>query len=209
MTILALEFSSDRRSVALAAGGRLLAEAVQQTDSRATDALGLIDQALESASLTRSAVEVVVIGLGPGSYTGIRAAIAVAQGWQLATGVKLLGIKSLDAMVAASRAAGRQGRIHFAIDAQRGEFYLTTLDFGPAGPQEVTSLRIVPASEIDRLGQMGEICVGPEQVPPEYPSAAVLALLAGNRHDFVRGEDLEPIYLRETSFIKAAPARLI
>jgi len=97
MTILALEFSSERRSVALARDGIVLSEAVEQTGGRATNALGLIESALATAGLSRDEIEVIAVGLGPGSYTGIRAAIAVAQGWQLARGVKLLGISSAEA----------------------------------------------------------------------------------------------------------------
>jgi tRNA threonylcarbamoyladenosine biosynthesis protein TsaB len=84
MAILALEFSSVRRSVALAdAAGAVLAEAVEESTGRGTSAFGLIEQALSVAQLTREAVAVVAVGLGPGSYTGIRAAIAVAQGWRV------------------------------------------------------------------------------------------------------------------------------
>ena len=48
----------------------------------------------------REAIEAIAVGLGPGSYTGIRAAIALAQGWQLAREVKTLGVSSVAAMAA-------------------------------------------------------------------------------------------------------------
>ena len=95
MTVLALEFSSARRSVALARGGTFLAEAVEQTGGRGTNAFGLIEKALADAKIAREEIELIAVGLGPGSYTGIRAAIAVAQGWQLARGTKLLGVSSV------------------------------------------------------------------------------------------------------------------
>jgi tRNA threonylcarbamoyladenosine biosynthesis protein TsaB len=125
MTILALEFSSRRRSVALARGDAVLAEAVAQTTGRGTDAFGLIEQVLRDAKISRDAIEVIAIGLGPGSYTGIRAAIAVAQGWQLARSVKLLGVSSMESLALQAQAEKVTGLIDLVIDAQRGEFYLS------------------------------------------------------------------------------------
>jgi tRNA threonylcarbamoyladenosine biosynthesis protein TsaB len=80
-----------------------------------------------TAKISREEIEVIAVGLGPGSYTGIRAAIAVAQGWQLARGVKLLGVSSADRMSGGAGAGGENFRaVNVVIDAQRGEFYLAT-----------------------------------------------------------------------------------
>ena len=48
-------------------------------------AFGLVEDALRQAQLDRAQIECLAIGLGPGSYNGMRLAIAVAQGWQLAS----------------------------------------------------------------------------------------------------------------------------
>ena len=208
MTILALEFSSDRRSVALARGGAVLAEAVQHTESRATDALGMIQHVLEQAKISRSEIEVIAVGLGPGSYTGIRAAIAVAQGWQLATGVKLLGVSSVAAIAVQAQAEKIFGRVNVVVDAQRGEFYLGTWEISAASRVELGPLRIVAAAEIAALKIAGGICVGPEQ-SGFFPAAAAVARLAAGRENFIAGEHLEPVYLRAVTFVKAAAGRAI
>jgi tRNA threonylcarbamoyladenosine biosynthesis protein TsaB len=226
MTILALEFSSARRSVALAfaepelpvsgqsaasaqrrlaRGGVVLAEAAVQTDARGTDAFGLIEKVLAEAKILRQEIDVVAVGLGPGSYTGIRAAIAVAQGWQLATGVKLLGVSSADALAAQAQAEKIFGRVNVVIDAQRGEFYLSTWEISAVERKEISPLKIVSGAEKLARENAGEICVGPEAARLIFPSAAVIARLAEGRSDFTAGEKLEPIYLRETSFVKAPP----
>ena len=70
------------------------------TEGRPTPALALIDHALREARLEREQIDRVAVGLGPGSYAGIRIAIALAQGWQLARKVSLLGISSADCIVA-------------------------------------------------------------------------------------------------------------
>ena len=68
---------------------------VVETGTGGTVAFEMIRSALHEAKLEREQIEVLAIGLGPGSYTGIRIALAIAQGWQLASrpgGIKLLGI---------------------------------------------------------------------------------------------------------------------
>src|SRR5437879_5330068 len=128
MKILALEFSSLQRSVAVVeaqgkASPRLLSEAIE-TGGRAAKAFELIETALREAKLEREQIDCIAIGLGPGSYAGIRATIALAQGWQLASNVKLIGISSMDCLATAAQAEGFTGRVDFVIDAQRNEFYL-------------------------------------------------------------------------------------
>src|SRR5207249_11930332 len=93
MKILALEFSSAQRSVALVVDGQVRGRA-QETGTRESRALSLIESALSAAGLERETVDCLAVGLGPGSYGGIRSAIALAQGWQLARGTKTLGISS-------------------------------------------------------------------------------------------------------------------
>ena len=207
MTILALEFSSDRRSVALARDGIVLSEAVEQTGGRATKAFTLIETVLAEAKISREDIEVIAVGLGPGSYTGIRAAIAVAQGWQLARETKLLGIGSMEALAAQAQAENIFGRVNVVVDAQRGEFYLGEWEISADKRVEVCPLRIVTAAEMAVRTGARETFTGPMAEKVLYPSAAMVARLAGDRADFVPGERLQPIYMRETTFVKAPAAR--
>lgn len=209
MTILALEFSSARRSVALADGaGAVQAEAVEETGGRGTGAFALIGQVLARAGVPREAVEVVAVGLGPGSYTGIRAAIAVAQGWQLARGVRLLGLGSVESLAAQVQAEKMFGLVNLVIDAQRGEFYLAQWHITGAERREETPLQIVTAAEVAARQAAGEICAGPEMDRRLFPTAAAVAALAAGRDDFLAGDKLEPVYLRTASFVKAPARRL-
>jgi tRNA threonylcarbamoyladenosine biosynthesis protein TsaB len=209
MTILALEFSSERRSVALARGGEVLSEAVEQSGGRGTNAFGLIEKTLADAKVSREEIDVIAVGLGPGSYTGIRAAIAIAQGWQLARGIKLLGVSSAEAIAAQAQAEKVSGCVNVVIDAQRGEFYLATWELSGGCRDEIAPLKIVSSDEVRSRQNAGEICLGPEMPPKSFPYAAAVARLASGRTDFLPGEKLEPIYLRETSFVKSPPPRLV
>jgi tRNA threonylcarbamoyladenosine biosynthesis protein TsaB len=212
MKILALEFSSAERSAAVSNNGRVSNEVVE-TGGREMRPFALIEEALREAGAEREQVDCIAVGIGPGSYTGIRAAISLAQGWQLARGVKLLGISSVEAIAAEAQTTNLRGRVNVVIDAQRNEFYLADFDITANGYSEVTPLRITGKAEIELLQSMGEIIVGPEaskwfpSAQDIFPHAATVARLASTRTDFVEGQSLTPIYLRQVSFVKAPPPR--
>jgi tRNA threonylcarbamoyl adenosine modification protein YeaZ len=219
MLTLALEFSSDQRSAAViresAAAAPAVCMEVVETGGQAAKALGLIDEALHNAQVEREHVECIAVGLGPGSYTGIRAAIALAQGWHLATDVKLLGLSSAAAIVAQAHAEGLTGRVAVVIDAQRQEFYLANYALDPGGWRELSPLRLASQAEVGACEAAGEILVGPQVTKwfaagrRIFPRAAVLGRLASAQTGYVPGERLEPIYLRETMFVKAPPPRVL
>ena len=210
MTILALEFSSAQRSVAVVRPGnpQIDAEAVERGPG-GTHALGLIEEVLAETGIGREQIEVIAVGLGPGSYTGIRVALSVAQGWQLARGVKLLGVSSADCLAAQARAENIFGRVNVVIDAQRNELYLAAYEISSGGWKEIEPLHLAASPGISARASAGEIWVGPEvtrwlpQGKILFPSAATLGRLAAGRCDFVDGDKLAPIYLREVNFIKA------
>ncbi len=236
MKILAIEFSSARRGVAVV-------EAVPAAASRRPDAasptggdwkssaldarvlglaegdgltpgpFALIESALRAAGVEREQIECIAVGLGPGSYTGVRSAIALAQGWQLALGVKLLGVSSAEVLATTAHAAGLAGRVAVVIDALRGEFYSASFDLTAAGGREVAPLRLLTRSAVEALAAAGELLVSPDAKRPFTgatllsPAAGELGRLVAVRDNFQPGEKLEPIYLRETTFVKAPPPR--
>ncbi len=217
MGMLAIEFSSDQRSVAVVQSGRggaSRASEVIETGGRAIRGLGAIEEALRQAQIEREQVDCIAVGLGPGSYTGIRAAIALAQGWQLAREVKLLGISSVDAIAAQAQADGITGAVHIVINAQRNELYWAVYELTGANRREVAPLRLATVAEVRGAGGSGTV-VGPEVTTwfsegrDIIPRAAAIGELALGRTDFIPGHKLEPIYLRETTFVKAPPPRII
>jgi tRNA threonylcarbamoyladenosine biosynthesis protein TsaB len=216
MKILAVEFSSEQRSVAVVqqsghSSPVLLGRAVESDVHRP---LGLVEDALRQARCEREEIEMLAIGLGPGSYTGIRGAIALAQGWQLGRGVQVIGLSSVECLAAGAEQEKNFGPLNFIVDAQRHEFYLARYEISPGAWRTVEGLRLAPFAEIEILARRGERVLGPgvEQWFPTarnlYPDAAILGCLASARQDFVPGEKLEPIYLREIAFKKAPPARV-
>ncbi len=218
MKILALEFSSAQRSAAVlqaATGARQVLSEVIETGGRSTKALGMIEAALAQAQLEREQVECIAVGLGPGSYTGIRAAIAVAQGWQIAREIKLIGISSAEAVVAELVSGALFARVGVVIDAQRNEFYLGEYETASAGWRELAPVRLATAEEVRQSAEAGFTLVGPEVTrwfpngQERFPRAAEVARLAAGRSDFTSGDKLQPIYLRQTQFVKAPAPRSI
>jgi len=248
MKILAIEFSTGQRSVAVVVDGSVRAAAVAAgvppggmdvrtavalkcssagpggkmppstaggTPAATTRAFALIEQALAGARLEREQIECLAIGLGPGSYAGIRAAISLVQGWQLARPVKLIGISSVECLAAEAQARGWFDRVNFAIDAQRNELYLAGYDIAAGSCRVVEPLKLAALAEARARSSAGGIIAGPEVTRwfPEgrilFPGAAILGQLAGGRTDFLDGNNLEPIYLRETNFVKAPPPRIL
>lgn len=208
MKILAVEFSSESRSAALWQDGALLGHAAENGGRRT---IGLVEQVLQQAGCEREAVDAIAVGLGPGSYTGIRGAIAFAQGWQLGREVRLVGVSSVECLAAQAEMEKILGPVNIVIDAQRNEFYLARYDIAGGARRLIEPLHLAAQAEIERRD--AEKIVGPDLTPwfPRainlYPDAAVLATLAATRADFVSGDKLEPIYLRETAFKKAPPLR--
>jgi len=240
MTILALEFSSRQRSVAVLRpnfrtdelhesltfqtkaekGTRVNRPSdaifeVVETGGPGTNAFAMIEQVLAGAGIEREQIDVMAVGLGPGSYTGIRAAISLAQGWQLARGMKLAGISSAEAIAAQARTERILGRVSVVIDAQRNELYLASYEIAPDGWRETVPLKIVSPAEAQSQAGADGILIGPEVTRwfpggrLVFPRAAALAELAGRRSVFTPGEMLEPIYLRETNYVKTSAIRRI
>lgn len=207
-TLLALEFSTDRRSVALVRNGVLLAETFQEV-GRSTRVFSLVADTLNSAGVTPAEVDALAIGIGPGSYTGIRLAISVAQGWSLATGethsLPVIPISSFAVL-----AADVIGSAWLASDAQRDEWAVARVEDGRVleearlmGSAEVrllaASARVVGAEIFTRLG-VGEA---------GFPAAAQLGRLAAACDTCVAPEELSPVYLRTAAFVKAPVSRSI
>jgi tRNA threonylcarbamoyladenosine biosynthesis protein TsaB len=221
MMILALEFSSPHRSVALLNRANCFARAdvlgsLTDAGDRSAKPLVLIQNLLTRAGVQHERVEAMVIGLGPGSYTGIRSAVAVAQGWQLARGVRTYGVGSADCLAFQAQARGWLGRVSIAIDAQRSECYLATYELTAERRLLLEPLRLVDLPTLrSHAARPNSLLLGPEVSKwcttgrVLFPEAEALAQLCQLSTECVPAEKLEPIYLREPTFLKAPPPRVL
>jgi len=207
MKILALEFSSPLRSVAVSSGTGQEGYA-EEKGGRETMAFGMIESALSQAGLLRNEVECIAIGLGPGSYAGIRIAIAIAQGWQMASGVNLLGISSAEVVAAQAASSGSGQQVLVGLEAQRGQLYVAQYDVASL-EQPILIKAFHPSAQAD--ASLNRMDLLTEEKPgaghPRPAGARMLARIASHRADFVSGSALEPVYLRKADFVKAPVPR--
>jgi tRNA threonylcarbamoyladenosine biosynthesis protein TsaB len=98
---LAIDAAGLSCSVAVCLGERVLVqERIDTTYGQAEALLPLVDRAMRQARQVPKALGLVVVTVGPGSFTGIRVGLAAATGIALATGARLIGVTSFDAVVA-------------------------------------------------------------------------------------------------------------
>ncbi len=191
MTILALDTSTNHGTVAVLADGQVLLEE-QFVTERGHSAL--LFPILERARRLDARIDLVAVGLGPGSYAGVRISIAAALGFELGLGAPLVGIPSVAALPT-------DARRYLAIgDARRASYYFTEVEDGVcvAGPRLLAEVEL---RETLAGASIPIFCAAPVPGFPAAielpPSAVRLARLAAEDRGIVARGDLEPIYLRE------------
>ncbi len=126
--ILAIDTSSLVQTLALVEGETLLARRHHVAKSNhASTLLHNISDMLNQHDMTIRDLNLIVCGIGPGSFTGLRVGLANAKGIALATGAGLVGVSSLEAMARPVWAATRSTVVALA-DARRNEAYVATYD---------------------------------------------------------------------------------
>lgn len=110
-----------------------------------TQLLPRVDALLRDAGIGRGQLACVCVGRGPGSFTGVRIAMATAKGIAQALGVALVGVSSLDAVAWHAWAAGARGALAVVADAMRREVYPVRYTLDDAGVQRLEADRVVKA----------------------------------------------------------------
>jgi tRNA threonylcarbamoyladenosine biosynthesis protein TsaB len=191
MIVLALDTSTPEGSVAVYTFGEIAYQTRFRADrSHSSTLFG----ALEKARGYANRFDRIAVGLGPGSYAGIRIGIAAAMGMNMVLGAELVGIPSVAALDVADED-------YYAIgDARRGAFYFSWLHrrICQDGPRLMT--------EQELRGEMGARALPVYATEPiaafpsvqiASPSAVVLAELTVESCSIVQVGTLEPLYLRE------------
>lgn len=131
MRLLALDTSTATASIAVLDDGCVLAEVSRRLPTgHSAQLLGLIGQALSLAGLGLDGVDALAIGRGPGSFTGLRAGFATVRGLEIATGLPLWGVGSLQALARGAAAPGSRALV--CIDGRRDELFAQGFSGDPA-----------------------------------------------------------------------------
>lgn len=166
---LAIETATPVGSVAVGRGGQVLAEVgLGELTGHADAVVPALDDALSLAGIGRGDIGAVVVGAGPGSFTGVRVAGATAKGLVAALDVPLVAYSSLLAL-----AAGVQwpGPVCALFDARRGEVYGGCWRVSPDGIDVVLEPMVGPVEEVATavLANVGVAATGAGDAPEARP----------------------------------------
>jgi tRNA threonylcarbamoyl adenosine modification protein YeaZ len=189
--LLGIDTATDVRA-GLARDGEVLASAaVHDRRAHAEQLMPLVRQLLADAGVAMAELTGIVVGVGPGPFTGLRVGVATALTLGEALGVGVRGVCSLDAVAAAWTLAGAPKEFAVVADARRKEVYWASYDGSGtriAGPF-VTFPDQVP--DLPVAGP-GAHLTGRETSGPSELDAGLMAA----RFDHLADAGLEPLYLR-------------
>ncbi|MEC8356149.1 MAG: tRNA (adenosine(37)-N6)-threonylcarbamoyltransferase complex dimerization subunit type 1 TsaB [Pseudomonadota bacterium] len=153
-TVLALDASSCSCSAGLLHDRRLDFERSESPRAAARELLPMVDALLKKAGISVADLDLIAVSAGPGSFTGVRIGLGVAQGLGESAGVEVLAVSSL-AHVAyeASLATGKQV-ISVFMHARECEYYLGTYHLSP----KKNEFRVI-SEQVVRADSISEACL--------------------------------------------------
>jgi tRNA threonylcarbamoyladenosine biosynthesis protein TsaB len=176
--VLALDTSTPITSCALLEDGRVLREELIGPPAKAGDVL-------PAALGDLAGIDAVAVGVGPGSFTGLRVGLAAAKAIAYARRIPIAGASSLRAI-----ALDQPGTVYAATEARKGELFVQPfLDGAPAGPVQVilaADLKVPEGARLSRVtpraAAIGRLC-RPRLAGASYDAAGCFALAP----DYVQG----------------------
>ena len=220
MHLLAIDTSTPQAVLALLRNDRLFTRVVQRGDAggrHGQHLLPMVASLFAEAELPFQALDAVAVGLGPGSYTGLRVGLTAAKVLAFALGKPLVGLESFT--VLAQNVSDDRDSVYVIGDAQRGDLYVQLfhrLEVGQllqsTGPIEVVEMMAwvatLPAGTLILGAGLERLRVAwPEGVTlgtAEQGHAAPMALArlgseAVQAGRFVDPADVEPMYIRRSA----------
>jgi tRNA threonylcarbamoyladenosine biosynthesis protein TsaB len=212
--VLAIDAAGSACGAAVASGRELLAIVNgAMIHGQAEALLPMVDEVVRQAGLAPSALDLIAVTTGPGSFTGIRVGIAAARGVALALGRPIIGITSFAAVAAALPGAAPEGRrILVALDSRRSDLFVQLFDcFGrplsqpAARPPETLAVTFLSPRELS-IAVAGDAAERAAQILAQVADAIIVetapavagALRAALRQWRLGERDgaVRPLYLR-------------
>lgn len=230
MRILAIDTATEACSVALWDNGTLFAHFEECPREHTQRILPLVKEILHQGNSTLTELDALAFGRGPGSFTGVRIGIGIAQGLALGADLPMIGVSTLATMAQGAWRMTGATRVLAAIDARMGEVYWAeyTRDEQGVWHGEETESVLKPDAVAERLKQLsGEWATVGTGWPawPEMAKDSGLTLTDGqvllpHAEDMlpiacqlleagktVAVEHAEPVYLRNEVAWKKLPGR--
>jgi tRNA threonylcarbamoyladenosine biosynthesis protein TsaB len=206
-----------------APGTRVLAvRTIGEGMRRGVELFPAIEAALAAAQVSAREIDVVAVGIGPGSYTGLRVGVTAARALAYATGAELIGVPSCDAL--AEAAPRDEGTLAVVVDARVRAVYVAVYNAVDGGPWERSDgPEILPPDEAAGRIPDGALVVGDaldahgavfdrfrRAAEPRHagaPEIARLAMAARARGEHQTIDAVVPLYLRKTEAERKLDAR--
>ena len=230
MNILAIDTATEACSVALQYNNKAYSRFEICPQQHSQRLLPMVDEVLKEAGVTLGDLELLAFGRGPGSFTGVRIGIGVAQGLAFGANLQTVGVSTLQTMAQQAYEEEGQANVLAAIDARMSEVYAAHYRANATGLMTLhgEEVNVQPADIGNRLPDITKDCymVGTgydtyaaalqpysvvESTPTIlYPNAK--AMLAIGIDKFEKGlgkpaEEAQPVYVRDTISWKKLPGR--
>lgn len=221
--ILAFDTSSTRESVALLEGETLRAELRSDLpETHSALLLKSVEFLLERVGWTLRDVTLIAVGIGPGSFTGVRIGVATAMGLAQSLGIPLAGVSGLDALARQVALLDTDERIGVMIDAHRNQVYFAEYEIScgkarPTGKPELVDIAALESRLADISCLTGDLKREQwewleksfkrktRRIPADPFLAEGIGRLAMARKKTWRSGDfptLEPLYIRPPDALK-------
>jgi len=218
LTCLAIETATTRSTVAACKGEARVERVLSGSRPGAGEIYAVIEAVLEDLQLDRLSLQCIAFGCGPGSFTGVRIAAAVAQGLAFGLQVPVCRESTLALLAAPVLQQHPEAVVAAALDARQNEAYLGLYRLvdgvveavgpdtlvPPSGPDEVTFAEqvVLAGPGFDAYPELSSAFAG--RILAEYPEAlpaAATLLDVAQRHSsegkLVNAVDAQPNYLRD------------
>ncbi|HHX8347981.1 tRNA (adenosine(37)-N6)-threonylcarbamoyltransferase complex dimerization subunit type 1 TsaB [Vibrio diabolicus] len=228
--ILAIDTATENCSVALLANDQVISCSAVAPRDHTKKVLPMVDEVLKEAGLTLQELDALAFGRGPGSFTGVRIGIGIAQGLAFGADLPMIGVSTLAAMAQGSHRLHGVTNVAVAIDARMSEVYWARYSRQDNGEWVgIDEECVIPPARLTEEAQaddktwtiagtgwdayqevLADLPFNLTHGDVLYPDSQDIVILA--EQEFKKGntvpvEDSSPVYLRDNVTWKKLPGR--
>ncbi|MEW6991099.1 tRNA (adenosine(37)-N6)-threonylcarbamoyltransferase complex dimerization subunit type 1 TsaB [Colwelliaceae bacterium 6441] len=227
---LAIDASTEACSVALSIENNVFSEFELCPQSHSIVLLPMIDRLLNQANVKLSALDGLAFGRGPGSFTGVRIGVGVAQGLAFSADLPVVGVSTLQTMAQQAYEKYQQTEVIAAIDARMSEVYAGFYRLNQQGIMTaVVEETVLPPADLAQyllkhtqkaygvgsgwdayqleLASLKSNEGTPDILFPDATALLTIAVKEFQTGNTVSAENAQPVYVRDTVSWKKLPGR--
>ncbi|TOI49458.1 tRNA (adenosine(37)-N6)-threonylcarbamoyltransferase complex dimerization subunit type 1 TsaB [Vibrio parahaemolyticus] len=228
--ILAIDTATENCSVALLVNDQVISRSEVAPRDHTKKVLPMVDEVLKEAGLTLQDLDALAFGRGPGSFTGVRIGIGIAQGLAFGAELPMIGVSTLAAMAQVSYRLHGATDVAVAIDARMSEVYWARYSrqengewMGVDEECVIPPARLAEEAQVDsktwttagtgwsayqeELASLPFNTADSEVLYPDSQDIVILAKQELEKGNTVPVEESSPVYLRDNVTWKKLPGR--